>query len=84
MESGHLTCSRSTTDEGDDNRQKYCQYYEISQSLVGLLFLGSDWSNGQGSVGEGMPLALDAGAVCVNWLADTDDIQARLVGQFGY
>lgn len=30
VESGHLTCSRSTTDEGDDNRQKYCQYDEVS------------------------------------------------------
>ena len=30
-----------------------------------------------------MPLALDTGVVCVEGFADADDVQARLIGQFG-
>lgn len=44
------------------------------------------WSDGAdrwGPVGEGVPLTLDAGVVCVERLADADDVQARLVGQLG-
>lgn len=36
---------------------------------------------GEGTVGEGMPLALDAGVVRVEGLSKADHVQARLTGQ---
>lgn len=44
------------------------------------------WADGPdrwGPVGERVPLTLDAGVVCVERLADADDVQAGLVGQLG-
>lgn len=53
-------------------------------SLVFIVrFHWPDGANRRGSVDEGMPLTLDAGVVCVERLADADDVQARLVGQLG-
>lgn len=42
-----------------------------------------DGADGGGAVGERVPLALDAGAVGVEGLADADDVQAGLIGQLG-
>lgn len=47
--------------------------------IVRLLW--SDGSDRWRPVGERMPLALDAGVVCVEGFADADDVQARLIGQ---
>lgn len=44
------------------------------------------WADGPdrwGPVGERVPLTLDAGVVCVERLADAEDVQARLAGQLG-
>lgn len=54
-----------------------------AQSLFGLLFLWSDGADARGPVGERVPLALDAGVVRVERLADADHVQAGLIGQFG-
>lgn len=48
-----------------------------------VYFHWADGPDGWGPVGEGVPLTLDAGVVCVERLADADDVQAGLVGQLG-
>lgn len=55
----------------------------LDLALQGGGFDGSDGSDGQGPVGEGMPLTLDAGVVRVEGLADADDVQAGLAGHLG-
>lgn len=53
------------------------------QLAFSVRVLWSDGADGWGPVGERVPLALDAGAVCVEGLADADDVQAGLIGQLG-
>lgn len=53
------------------------------QPLFIVLFLRPDGADGRRPVGERVPLALDAGAVCVEGLTDADDVQAGLIGQLG-
>lgn len=48
-----------------------------------VYFHGADGPDRWGPVSERVPLTLDAGVVCVERLADADDVQARLVGQLG-
>lgn len=48
-----------------------------------VCFHWPDGADRRGSVGEGVPLPLDAGVVRVERFADADDVQARLVGQLG-
>lgn len=42
-----------------------------------------DGAEGLRPVGEGVPLALDAGTGRVEGLPDADGVQSRLIGQFG-
>lgn len=51
--------------------------------LLGGCQAGAPHEEGGGLVGEGVPLALDAGVVGVEGLADAHHVQAGLVGQFG-
>lgn len=53
------------------------------QNLLRVLFLWCDGADRRGSVGERLPQALDAGAICVEGFTDADDFQARLIGEFG-
>lgn len=55
----------------------------VRHCLSLVLALWPDGADGRGPVGERVPLALDAGVVRVERFADADDVQTRLVGQFG-
>lgn len=60
-----------------------CHFAQVWSSLC-LLCRGPDGADGGGPVGEGVPQALDAGAVGVEGLPDADDVQAGLIGQLGH
>lgn len=41
-----------------------------------LFCLWADWIDAEGSICEGVPLALDTGTVCVEGFTNADDVQS--------
>lgn len=79
-------CPRKTQTETTTNmRRSWPEQTNKHLSRLVLIqpFLWSNEANAGGPVGERVPLSLDTGVVCVLGIANTNDVLARLICQFG-